>query len=135
MRVERRPQVADHAFLDADQASIAQLLPPLPGQEVIRTSITGRGGLIKCRDLEEAAAIGNIIWYSESGVKPNTVVRFDPKTEKFQTWVIPSGGGVVRNMMATPQGNLWLACSGVNGIAFVEVKGKAASKQKSSAAH
>lgn len=73
------------------------------------------------------AAIGNILWYSESGVKPNTVVRFDPATEKFQTWVIPSGGGVVRNMMATKDGNLWLACSGVNRIAFVQItdEGKA----------
>ena len=50
------------------------------------------------------------------------VGKFDRKTEKFQTWVIPSGGGVVRNMVSTPDGNLWLACSGVNGIAFVEVK-------------
>ena len=33
----------------------------------------------------------DVIWYSESGVKPNTLVRFDPKTQKFQTWVIPSG--------------------------------------------
>jgi len=31
-----------------------------------------------------------IVWYSESGVRPNTLVRFDPKTEKFQTWVIPA---------------------------------------------
>lgn len=66
--------------------------------------------------------VGNIVWYSESGVKPNTVVRFDAQTEKFQTWTIPSGGGVVRNMMPSPDGNLWLACSGVNGIALVEVK-------------
>jgi hypothetical protein len=29
---------------------------------------------------------------------------------------------VVRNVVSTPEGNLWLACSGVNGIAFVEVK-------------
>jgi|SRR5579871_3948597 len=65
--------------------------------------------------------IGNIIWYSESNTKPNTLVRFDPKTEKFQTWTIPSGGGVVRNMVHTPDGNLWLACSGVNKIAFVQV--------------
>jgi virginiamycin B lyase len=70
-------------------------------------------------------AVDNIIWYSESNTKPNTVVRFDPKTEKFQTWTIPSGGGVVRNMVPTPDGNLWLACSGVNGIAFVEVKNSA----------
>ena len=27
---------------------------------------------------------------------PNPIVRFDPKTEKFQSWAIPSGGGVVR---------------------------------------
>jgi virginiamycin B lyase len=70
-------------------------------------------------------AVRDVIWYSESNTKPNTVVRFDTKTEKFQTWIIPSGGGVVRNMVSTPDGNLWLACSGVNGIAFVEVKNSA----------
>ncbi len=36
------------------------------------------------------SAISDILWYSESGTKPNTVVRFDPKTEQFQTWVIPA---------------------------------------------
>jgi virginiamycin B lyase len=69
-------------------------------------------------------AVGDVIWYSESNVSPNTLVRFDPKTRKFESWAIPSGGGVVRNMVHTPEGNLWLACSGVNKIAFVEV-GKA----------
>jgi virginiamycin B lyase len=64
----------------------------------------------------------DVIWYSESGVTPNTLVRFDPKTEKFQTWVIPSGGGVVRNMMATPDGNLAMACSGRNRVALVQIK-------------
>jgi virginiamycin B lyase len=63
-----------------------------------------------------------IIWYSESNVKPNTLVRFDPNTEKFQTWTIPSGGGVVRNMMATREGNLVMACSGVNKVAYVTVE-------------
>jgi virginiamycin B lyase len=67
--------------------------------------------------------VNNIVWYSESGTRPNTVVRFDPGTEKFQTWVIPSGGGVVRNMVHAPNGDLWLACSAVNGIAEVQVKG------------
>ena len=61
----------------------------------------------------------DVLWYSESGVSPNSLVRFDPKTEKFQTWEIPSGGGVVRNMMATQDGNLVLACSGVDRIALV----------------
>jgi len=67
-------------------------------------------------------AIKDIVWYSESAVSPNTLVLFDPKTEKFQTWTIPSGGGVVRNMMSTKDGNLVLACSGRNRVAFVEVK-------------
>jgi virginiamycin B lyase len=49
-------------------------------------------------------------------------VRFDPHAETFQTWVIPSGGIVVRNMMATRDGNLVLACSGANRVALVEVK-------------
>jgi virginiamycin B lyase len=61
-------------------------------------------------------------WYSESGTSPNTLARFDPAAEKFQTWPIPSGGGVVRNMMATQDGNLVMACSGVNRVALVEMK-------------
>ncbi|MFZ5485012.1 MAG: histidinol dehydrogenase [Pseudomonadota bacterium] len=51
----------DGAFLDAVAASIDKLMPTLPRIEVIRTSIENRGGLIKCRDLDEAAAIGNFI--------------------------------------------------------------------------
>jgi len=43
--------------------------------------------------------INDIVWYNESAIRPNTLVRFDPKTEKFQSWIIPGGGGVVRNMM------------------------------------
>lgn len=64
----------------------------------------------------------DVIWYSESGTKPNTVVRFDPKTQRFQTWVIPSGGYIVRKMDVTPDGNPVLATSTVNGVALVEVK-------------
>jgi virginiamycin B lyase len=59
------------------------------------------------------------VWYSESGVKPNTLVRFDPKSESFSREEIPSGGGVVRNMVATPDRRLYLACSGVNKVAVV----------------
>lgn len=60
------------------------------------------------------------VWYSESGVKPNTLVRFDPKSETFSSEPIPSGGGVVRNMVATPDRHLYLACSGVNKVAVVD---------------
>jgi virginiamycin B lyase len=59
------------------------------------------------------AAREDIIWCSESGPNPSTLARFDPQAERFETWVIPSGGGVVRNMTATRDGKLVLACSGV----------------------
>jgi hypothetical protein len=37
--------------------------------------------------------------------------------------VIPSGGGVVRNVSPTRDGSeIWLATSGVNGIARVSIK-------------
>lgn len=66
--------------------------------------------------------VGRIVWYVESGVAPNMVVRFDPATKTFQSWPIPSGGGVVRHMVTASDGSLWLACSGVDRIAHVEVK-------------
>jgi virginiamycin B lyase len=62
------------------------------------------------------------VWYSESGVRPNTLVRFDPASEAFQSWTIPSGGGVVRNMMADHEGNIVLAESGVDRIALVVIQ-------------
>ena len=61
-----------------------------------------------------------MVWYSESGVKPNTIVRFDPKTETFARANIPSGGGVVRNMVATSDGRVYIACSGVDEVGVVE---------------
>jgi virginiamycin B lyase len=61
-----------------------------------------------------------MIWYSESGVKPNTIIQFDPKTEKFARAIIPSGGGVVRNMAATADGRVYIACSGVDKVGVVE---------------
>jgi len=69
-----------------------------------------------------AATSDGRIWYSESGIEPNTVVLFDPKTAAFKTWQIPSGGGVIRHMVATPTGKLYLACSGVNKVGVVEVR-------------
>ena len=62
------------------------------------------------------------VWYSESGVEPDTLVSFDPKTKKFSSTAIPSGGGVVRNIAATKDGKLYLACSGVNKVAIVELR-------------
>jgi virginiamycin B lyase len=62
------------------------------------------------------------LWYNESFAKPNTIVRFDPKTEKFQTWAIPGGGDIVRNMDVTPDGNPVTANSLTNQVGLVEIK-------------
>ena len=67
-------------------------------------------------------ALNDVIWYVESNTKPNMLVRFDPKTEKFQTWRIPSGGGVVRNMTPTQDGGLALAESGINKVALATLQ-------------
>lgn len=61
-----------------------------------------------------------LIWYSESGVKPNTIVQFNPATEAFARANIPSGGGTVRNMAATSDGRIYIACSGVDKVGMVE---------------
>ena len=50
------------------------------------------------------------------------LVEFDPGTRTFATTVIPSGGGVVRNMVATPDRKLYLACNGVNKVAVVDIR-------------
>ena len=62
------------------------------------------------------------IWYNESFAKPNTIVRFDPKTEKVQSWAIPGGGDIVRKMDVTPDGNPVTANSLTNQVGLVEIK-------------
>jgi virginiamycin B lyase len=62
------------------------------------------------------------LWYNESAAKPNTIVRFDPKTEQFQSWAIPGGGDIVRNMDVTRDGNPVTANSLVNEVGLVEVR-------------
>jgi len=51
----------DAAYLDAVAAAIDKLIMEMPRSEVIRTSLTNRGALIKTRDLADAAAISNSI--------------------------------------------------------------------------
>ena len=49
----------DASFIERVQASIEKLLPTMPRQEVIRTSLTNRGAFILVRDMDEAVAIAN----------------------------------------------------------------------------
>jgi virginiamycin B lyase len=65
------------------------------------------------------------VWYSESAAKPNTIVRFDPASEVFQSWAIPGGGDIVRNMDVSRDGNPVTANSLVNAVGLVEIGGRA----------
>tara|TARA_R110000744_G_scaffold4873_2_gene17331 strand:+ start:1907 stop:3181 length:1275 start_codon:yes stop_codon:yes gene_type:complete len=68
------------------------------------------------------AVVDNVIWYNESGMRPDTLVRFEPNTETFQSWPIPSGevyAGIVRHMRATREGNLLIHQSSTNRIILV----------------
>ena len=57
-------------------------------------------------------------WASQGGT--GSEPYGDPKSESFSTEPSPSGG-VVRNMVATPDRRLYLACSGVNKVAVVDL--------------
>jgi virginiamycin B lyase len=63
------------------------------------------------------------LWYAESGAKPNAVVRFDPNGHTFQSWAIPGGGDIVRNMAVDHDGNPVMADSLVNTVGRVEIGG------------
>ncbi len=65
--------------------------------------------------------IKGVIWYSESGTRPGTVVRFDPQSKEFQSWPIPGGGDIVRNTSTTPDGNFVLANSLTNEVTLVKI--------------
>ncbi|MEE4661813.1 MAG: histidinol dehydrogenase [Halieaceae bacterium] len=49
----------DADFLDAVEAAVERLLPTMSRADIIRQSLEGRGALIRCRDLEEAASVSN----------------------------------------------------------------------------
>ena len=67
------------------------------------------------------AVIDDKVWYNESGMRPDALVRFDPATETFQSWAIPSGYGIVRNMWVTHNGNLLIHQSSSNRVGLVEI--------------
>ena len=63
--------------------------------------------------------LDNAVWYNESGVRPDMLVRFDIATETFQSWPIKSGNiyaGIVRNSRVTPWGTLLLHQTASNRI-------------------
>jgi virginiamycin B lyase len=70
------------------------------------------------------AFVDGIVWYNESGQRPDALVSFDPKTEKFLSWPIPSGqvfAGIIRNMKVTKDGKLLIHQSSTNHIGIVDI--------------
>ncbi|KAF1056239.1 MAG: Histidinol dehydrogenase [Burkholderia gladioli] len=51
----------DAGFIERVEKAIAELLPTMPREAVIRASLEGRGALIKVRDMAEACSIANDI--------------------------------------------------------------------------
>lgn len=67
----------------------------------------------------------DVVYYSESGVTPNTLVRFDPKSETFNFELIQSKAAakkvVIRNMLATPNNLLFMPLSEEDKLATVNL--------------
>ena len=68
------------------------------------------------------AVINDKIWYNESAMRPDALVRFDPETESFQSWAIPSGVGIIRHVWVTRENKLLIHQSSSNRIGVVTIK-------------
>jgi len=67
------------------------------------------------------AVVDDVVWYNESAMRPDTLVRFDPASEQFQSWAIPSGVGIVRHMWVTAAGELLIHQSSSNRVGRVVI--------------
>jgi virginiamycin B lyase len=68
------------------------------------------------------AVIDDVVWYNESGMRPDALVRFDPASERFQSWAIPSGVGIVRHVWVTRNGELLIHQSSSNRVGRVSIE-------------
>jgi histidinol dehydrogenase len=68
----------DAAYIDAVAAAIERLLPTMPREAIIRTSLAGRGALIHTRSMEEACAISNRIAPEHLEVSAADPQRWEP---------------------------------------------------------
>jgi virginiamycin B lyase len=75
--------------------------------------------------------VDGVVWYNKSGMRPDMLVRFDPRSESFQGWPIPSGSvhaGIVRHVRPTRDGNLLIHQSSTNRIILVIIKAAVATR-------
>ena len=62
----------------------------------------------------------DIVWVTDFG--GNAIQRFDPETETFTTFELPSPGANVRQLLGRP-GELWGAESGVDKLVVLRTDG------------
>ncbi len=55
-------------------------------------------------------------------MRPDALVRFDPETEEFQSWAIPSCVGIVRNMWVTRDVKLLIHKTSTIRVGLVTIK-------------
>ena len=58
----------------------------------------------------------DIVWLSDFGA--NAIVRFDPVSEQFTVYELPSQNAAVRQILGSP-GEIWGAESGVDKIVVI----------------
>jgi len=61
------------------------------------------------------------VWYCETGVQPNNLIHFLPRTNAFARTPIPFVSSAVTSMAAAPDGRIYFVSSDVDKIGVVEV--------------
>jgi virginiamycin B lyase len=59
------------------------------------------------------------VWVSDFGA--NAVLRFDPETEKFDSWSFPREAAGIRQILGRP-GEVWLPESGTEHISMIRTR-------------
>lgn len=65
--------------------------------------------------------VGDALWYSETFMNPSNLVRFDMKTEEFQSWETPECFGGAYYIVADADDNLWFTCHDTDRLVRVEI--------------
>jgi virginiamycin B lyase len=66
--------------------------------------------------------VDDIVWYNESGMRPDALVRFDPETEVFQSWPMPSGVGINRRMYVTRDKDILIHQTSTNRVGIIRIE-------------
>ena len=96
----------DAAYIARVEESINRLLPDMPRRDVIRTSLTDRGALIKVRDMDAACDIANLI----------AAEHLEISAENAQHWAdkVRPAGAMVRGRFSSEA--LGDYCAGPNHV-------------------